>query len=114
MIVRNITLLLGVILLSGCTNFTAKQPYRSVDGEQFLISADMPNGALKIRFNEIIVIDDNILNQDKSLSGAFSHKYTNVYTSTYKGKKVMARCNFPDKECDIFVDDDYAANLLLR
>ncbi len=102
------------LLLIGCTNFTAKQPYRTIDGEQMLISADMPNGQLKIRFNELIVINESTLNQDRSLSGAFSNKYTNVYASTYKGKKVLVRCNFPEKECDVFLDKDYAANLVLR
>lgn len=105
---------LSILLLIGCTNFTAKQPYRTIDGEQMLISADMPNGSLKIRFNEDIVINESMINQDKSISGVFSTKYTNVYTSTYKGKKVMVRCHFPEKECDVFLGRDYAANLVLR
>lgn len=106
----------AVLLLAGCTNYSAQQPYRSTNGEQMLISANMPNGMLKLWVNEVLVIDDNILNQDKSLAGAFSQSYTNVYNGTYKEKKVMARCKFaPDvRECDVFVDGDYAANLFLR
>ncbi|MTC44305.1 hypothetical protein GKR71_00425 [Providencia sp. wls1922] len=105
---------LSILLLIGCTNFTAKQPYRTINGEQMLISADMPNGYLKIRFNEEIVINESTLNQDKSISGVFSNQYTNVYTSKYRGEKVMARCHFPEKECDVFLGSDYAANLVLR
>ena len=81
-----------------------------------LISANMPNGILKLWVNDVLVVDDSFLNQDKSLAAAFSRSYTNVYNGTYKGKKVMARCKFaPDvRECDVFIDGDYAANLFLR
>ena len=113
---RFITALLVALAHTGCTNYSAQQPYRSSNGEQMLISANMPNGVLKIWVNEILVIDDSFLNQDKSLPAAFSQNYTNVYNGTYKGRKVMARCKFSRdaKECDVFVDGDYAANLFLR
>lgn len=102
------------MLLSGCSYYSAKQPYRAADGAQMLIFADMPNGNLKISINEVTVINDSILNQDKSVSGVFSHEYVNVYTSTYDGKKVLVRCKFPDRVCNVFIDGDYAANLSLK
>ncbi|WP_436875816.1 hypothetical protein [Siccibacter turicensis] len=113
---RIIAALFVALLVTGCTNYSAQQPYRSSNGEQMLISANMPNGMLKLWVNEVLVIDDSFLNQDKSLSAAFSQSYTNVYNGTYKGRKVMARCKFSPgaKECDVFVDGEYAANLFLR
>lgn len=113
---RLIAALAVTLLLSGCTNYSAQQPYRSSNGEQMLISANIPNGMLKLWVNDVLVVDDTILNQDKSLSSAFSQSYTNVYNGTYKGQKVMSRCKFSRdvKECDVFVDGEYAANLFLR
>lgn len=113
---RLIAALAVTLLLSGCTNYSAQQPYRSSNGEQMLISANIPNGMLKLWVNDVLVVDDTVLNQDKSLSAAFSQSYTNVYHGTYKGKKIMTRCKFSRdaKECDVFVDGDYAANLFLR
>ncbi|MBN3066316.1 hypothetical protein H5A21_20155 [Pectobacterium aquaticum] len=114
-------LLLGALFLVGCTNFSAKQPYRTQDGEQLLISANMPNGVLKLWINETLIVNEPFLNQDKSLAGAFSNSFTNVYTATYNGKKVMARCkreihtfSAPVHECDVFINGEYAANLFLR
>lgn len=115
----------GMLLLSlflvGCTNFSAKQPYRTQDGEPLLISANMPNGVLKLRINETLIIDEPFLNQDKSFAGAFSNDFTNTYTATYNGKKVMALCkrdthvfSAPTHECDVFINGEYAANLVLR
>ena len=116
MSMKRITVLLSALLLAGCTNYSAQQPYRSPNGEQMLISANMPNGILKLWVNDVLVVDDSFLNQDKSLSAAFAQSYTNVYKGDYKGKKVMARCKFSRdaKECDVFVDGEYAANLFLR
>ncbi|MBD0848740.1 hypothetical protein IMY97_22820 [Pectobacterium versatile] len=114
-------LILGIFFLVGCTNFSAKQPYRTQDGEQLLISANMPNGVLKLWINETLIVNEPFLNQDKSLAGVFSNSYTNVYTATYNGKKVMARCkreihtfSAPVHECDVFINGEYAANLFLR
>ncbi|EKN3981785.1 hypothetical protein RSJ44_004201 [Yersinia enterocolitica] len=115
----------GILLLSlflvSCTNFSAKQPYRAQNGEQLLISANMPNGVLKLRINETLIINEPFLNQDKSIAGALSNDFTNVYTATYNGKKVMANCkrethafSAPDHECDVFINGEYAANLVLR
>ncbi|ABP61273.1 hypothetical protein [Enterobacter sp. 638] len=113
---RLITALFVTLLLTGCTNYSAHQPYRSSNGEQMLISANIPNGMLKLWVNDVLVVDDTILNQDKSLSAAFSQSYTNVYHGTYRGQKIMTRCKFSRdaKECDVFVDGEYAANLFLR
>ncbi|MGM3162285.1 hypothetical protein ACS25C_16115 [Dickeya undicola] len=118
---KNKTILLISLILSGCTNFSAKQPYRTQDGEQLLISANMPNGVLKLWINETLIINESFLNQDKSLAGMISTNYTNVYTANYNGKKVMARCkreahfiSGPSHECDVFINGEYAANLLLR
>lgn len=118
---RFVGLFLLPLLLAGCTNFSAKQPYRTQDGEQLLISANMPNGVLKLWVNETLIIDEPFVNQDKSLAGVFSNDFTNVYSATYQGKKIMARCkrethafSGADHECDVFIDGEYAADLFLR
>ncbi|MDE9452950.1 hypothetical protein [Xenorhabdus bovienii] len=118
---KGIALLLGSLLLAGCTNFSAKQPYRTNDGEQLLISANMPNGVLRLSINGIFLINEPFFNQDKSLAGMFSNDFTNVYTATYNGKKVVAHCkrethafSAPDHECDVYINGEYAANLFLR
>lgn len=115
------SVLLTTLILSGCTNFSAKQPYRAVDGEQMLISANMENGSLKLWVNDTMIVNEPFMNQDKSLAGAFSTSFTNVYNRNYKGKLVMARCSTkpnalsaPDMECDVFVNGEHAANLFLR
>jgi len=114
-------LILAALLLTGCTNFSAQQPYQTNDGEQLLISGNMPNGVLKLRINETLIINEPFLNQDKTLTGVFSTDFTNVYTASYKGKKVMARCDrktnafsAPDHTCEVFINGEYAANLTLR
>jgi len=113
---KSINVLFAALFLAGCTNFSAQQPYRSANGERMVISANMPNGMLKLWVNDVLVVDDTSLNQDKSLAAAFSQSYTNVYNGTYKGQKVMARCKFSrdSRECDVFVDGEHAANLFLR
>ena len=113
--------LLLPLLLAGCTNFSAKQPYRTQGGEQLLISANMPNGVLKLWVNETLIVNEPFVNQDKSLAAAFNNDFTNVYLATYQSKKVMARCkrethafSSPEHECDVFIDGEYAANLFLH
>jgi|SRR5471030_819319 len=118
---KGIGILLLPLLLAGCTNFSAKQPYRTKDGEQLLISANMPNGVLKLWINETLIINEPFLNQDKSLPAAFSNNFVNVYSATYHDKKIMARCkretqlfSSPEHECDVFINGEYAANIFLK
>lgn len=118
---RTVILLLGILLMVGCTNYSAKQPYRTSDGEQLLISANMPSGSMKIWINETLIVDELFINQDRTFPGMFSSDFTNVYTAKYKGKDVLAKCkrtthafSKPDHECDVFIDGQYAANLFLR
>ncbi|UUE09754.1 hypothetical protein NMX13_19290 [Dickeya zeae] len=118
---KNKAILLISLILAGCTNFSAKQPYRTQDGEQLLISANMPNNVLKLWINETLIVNESFRNQDTSLAGVMSNNFTNVYTANYNGKKVMARCkrethfiSAPSHECDVFINGEYAANLFLR
>lgn len=118
---RTVILLLGILLIVGCTNYSAKQPYRTSEGEQLLISANMPSGSMKIWINETLIVNELFINQDRTFPGMFSSDFTNVYTTKYKGKDVLARCkrathafSKPDHECDVFIDGQYAANLFLR
>lgn len=114
-------ILLGIFLLAGCAHQTAQQPYRAPDSEKYLIHAEMQNLVLKMWINDTMIIDEPFVNQDKRFSAVFNTDFTNVYTRTYKNKKVMARCkrtthafSGPDHECDVFIDGDFAANLFIR
>jgi len=119
--VKKLGFLLLPLLLVSCTNFSAKQPYRTEDGEQLLISANMPNGVLKLWVNETLIVNEPFVNQDKSFAAALNNDFTNVYLTTYQNKKVMARCkrethafSSPEHECDVFINGEYAANLFLH
>jgi len=118
---RKVAFFLLPLFLASCTNFSAKQPYRTQDGEKLLISANMPNGVLKLWVNETLIINEPFVNQDKSFAAVFSNNFTNVYSATYQSKKVMARCKQETHafsglahECEVFIDGEYAANLFLR
>lgn len=118
---RLVLLFLTAILLNGCSNLSAKAPYRTQDGEYMIINANMPAGNLKLWINDQLLIDEPFINQDKSLSGILSDEYTNVYNRMYKNKKVMVRCSrksngfsSPLHECDVFINNEYAAKLFLR
>lgn len=86
---RLILLFLIAILLNGCSNLSAKAPYRTEDGEYMIINANMPTGNLKLWINDQLLIDESFINQDQSLGGILSEEYTNVYNRMYKNKKVM-------------------------
>jgi hypothetical protein len=98
----------SIAIISGCTSISAKQPYQSNNEEQLLITANMINGKLEIFINTNSVIKDSILNFGKPFSG------------NYEGKKVTALCKHTkhffstENECDVFINNKFAANLYLR
>lgn|GEM_PF-4598847 len=102
------SLTVASLILSGCTTYSAQQPYRSPDNEKMIISAIMPNGQFSLYVNGEEIIKDSVLNFGKT------------FTGHYKNKSVAANCEMKrgmmenDYHCNVFVDGDYAASLNLK
>lgn len=97
-----------LILVAGCAVTSARQPYQTSNGGQMLIAATMQAGQIEFFINGKSVIKNSILNFGTPFSGV------------YEEKQVTALCKHTkhffsvENECDVFVDNKFAANLYLR
>lgn len=106
---KNITLftLISLTLLSGCATNSARQVHRTSSGDNLSISGQAIAGYLTLNINGEMVINSVSL-------------YSNDIRGTYKNYKVSAKCKVSpklfgsDQDCDVYIDQEYAANLFFR
>jgi len=103
-----ITLALAAVSLSACAVISARQPYRTADGAEILITSTMRGGKLAIYINGKPVIEDSIINFGKPMKGTWS---TSEVTALCKHKSHWFST---EDECDVFIDGKFAANLYMR
>jgi hypothetical protein len=95
----------ALILVAGCATSSGKQVYKTNDNLKMLISGNSALGKIYININGEAVIEGVGIYDKENLNGE------------YKGHKVVARCKMhtkafgSDQECDVFIDEEYAANL---
>ncbi|MFT5815174.1 MAG: hypothetical protein ACI9VT_002945 [Psychroserpens sp.] len=95
------------ITLGGCAVTTAKQTYRTSDGEELMIIGRIQAGQVSVYINGEEVI---------SKTSIFSENIN----GNYGNSKVVAMCKHTkhfasvENECDNYVNQKFAANLYMR
>ncbi|MEC4090926.1 hypothetical protein [Pseudoalteromonas rubra] len=96
-----------VCVLSGCTTNAARQIYTAYNGDKLMVSASEVGGYVSVFVNGETVIDNETM-------------YSKNLTGSYKAHKVVAKCQIDpkvfgsDKQCDVYINEEYAANLFFR
>lgn len=94
-----------LVFVAGCATAAGKQVYQTKDNSKLFISGDSAFGKINIDINGEPVIKGVGIYDKEHLNGL------------YKGHKVVAKCKMhtkafgSDQECDVFIDEEYAANL---
>jgi len=102
-----VILLASSFLFAACSSNSGKQVYRTSTGENLVITGQEVGGYLTLNINGETIFD-NISFYSKDINGS------------YKGYKVDAKCKIDtkmigsDKECDIYINGQYASNLFFR
>lgn len=103
-----ITVFFLVEFLSGCATHSSRQVFKNDAGENLNITGTAsPSLLITIYINGETVIDAMPIHSDEM-------------KASYKSSKVRAKCKFEPqvfgskKECDVYIDGQYAANLYFR
>ena len=95
-------------LIVGCATTASKQVYKTSNNNRLVISGESSLGKINILINGENVIQNVSVYDKENLKGS------------YKGHKIVAICKMHSKafgsnqECDVYIDEEYAANLYFR
>lgn len=107
-IIQIIAVACAISMTAGCAVTSAKQPSRTAQGDDVVITATNQAGIFKFYVNGTPAMEGSILNIERPFKGK------------YKEHEVVAQCKHTkhffsvENECDVFLDGKFAANLYLR
>ncbi len=96
------------LFLTACAHHSSMQTYRTTSGESLSIKGVLSPGLSVTIFINGETVIDSIPYISENMVG------------NYKGMKVMSKCRIEthmfssDKECDIYINEQYASNLYFR